>query len=371
MLVLGYYTFKDLLHDRWRSLLTILCLAIVVAGYLLLTSLAQVMVFLSRQAQPTNNLLLLSADTIDPQDSSIGEDVLQTAMEIAPNQIQLAFPILFRHLTIDGYIMQVRAADLENVASSLAITLVQGEWPNGSGQVVVSEGAAELASWKVGSLVNIYGTKYQVSGLVRFEENAFGSVWMTYEEGLRLFGSSHGFQVGYLSLVPEADPEELRTRLLADARIFPAYSVYLEHAYTNSYNQSNSNLLIMSSLMVLVSLLVVSFGTYNATTLSLTERSLEVGLLQVIGFSQKALRTFLMTRALVLTMVAYTLGWLVALIFIDQQKLHNSIDLIFRSLALTKSSSLLGLGLAVIFALAGVWFATRRFNALDVLARSD
>ncbi len=180
MLALGYFTFRDLLHDRWRSLLTILSLAVVVVGYLLLASLAQAMVILSRQAKVTNNLLILAADTIDPMDSSIDEDVLQIAREIAPGQIRLAFPILFRHLTIDGKLMQVRSVALEEMSTSVGLTLVQGDWPDSIRQVVVSEGAAELASWKIGSTVNIYGTDFQVTGLVRTEENAFGSVWMTY-----------------------------------------------------------------------------------------------------------------------------------------------------------------------------------------------
>ena len=211
MVTLGYYAYKDLLHDRWRSLLTILSLAAVAVGYLLLVSLAQAMVILSRQAKITNNLLILSADTIDPMDSSIDESVLQIAREIAPDQIRVAFPILFRHLTIDGKLMQVRSVPLEEMSNSVALTLIQGDWPDGSRQVLVSEGAAELASWKIGSTVNIYGTDFQVTGLVRTEESAFGSVWMTYKEGLRLFGNTHGFQVGYLSLVPSADPESVRT----------------------------------------------------------------------------------------------------------------------------------------------------------------
>jgi len=371
MLVLGYFTFRDLLYDRWRSLLTIISLAVVVVGYLLLTSLAQALVGLSRQAQVTNNLLILAADTIDPMDSSIDEGVLQTAMEIAPDQIQLTFPILFRHLTIGGQLMQVRSVPLEEMPSSLALTLVQGDWPEGYRQVVVSEGAAELASWKIGSSVNIYGTDFLVTGLVRTEENAFGSVWMSLTEGQRLFGTSHGFQVGYLSLFPSADPESVRARLLADPRISATYSVYLEHAFTNSYNQSNSNLLTLSGLMALVSLLVVTFGIYNATSLSLTERSLEIGLLHVIGFTLKKLRIFLLVRALALTLTAYSLGWLISLIFINHQRLHASVDLIFLSLRLTPFSSLFGLGLAVIFAFLGVWFASRRLTALNPLTRND
>src|SRR3972149_9187924 len=99
MLVLAYFTFKDLLHDRWRSLLTIISLAVVVLRYLLLASLAQAIVILPRQAQVTDNLLIVSANIIDPMDSSLSDEVLQTAMQIAPDQIQVAFPILFRHLT--------------------------------------------------------------------------------------------------------------------------------------------------------------------------------------------------------------------------------------------------------------------------------
>jgi ABC-type antimicrobial peptide transport system permease subunit len=371
MLVLGYFIFRDLLHDRWRSLLTIISLAVVVVGYLLLTSLAQALVILSRQAQVTNNLLILTADIIDPMDSSIEEGVLQTAMKIAPDQIQLVFPILFRHLTIDGQLMQVRAVALEEMSTSVGLTLVQGSWPESPRQVVVSEGAAELASWKIGSTVNIYGTDFQVSGLGRTDENAFGSVWMTYTEGQHLFGVSRGFQVGYLSLAPAVDPESVRARLLADPRISTSYSVYLEHAFTNSYNQSNSNLLTLSGLMVLVSLLVVTFGIYNATSLSLAERSLEIGLLHVIGFTLNKLRFFLLVRALVLTLTAYSLGWLISLIFIKHQRLHASIDLIFQSLSLTPFSSLFGLGLAVIFAFLGVWLASRRLTALNPLTGGE
>ena len=95
MLALGYFTFMDLLHDRWRSLLTILSLAVVVVGYLLLASLSQALGSLSRPAQVTNNLLILAADTIDPMDSSLQEDVLQTALEIAPGQIQRPFRSFF------------------------------------------------------------------------------------------------------------------------------------------------------------------------------------------------------------------------------------------------------------------------------------
>ncbi len=367
MLALGYFTFKDLWHDRWRSLLTIISLAVVVVGYLLLGSLSQAIAGLTRPAPLNNILLIVEANTIDPMDSSLDESILQTAGKIAPDQILRLFPILFRHLTIDGHIMQIRAVSLEEMATSMSLVLVQGRWPEGLRQIVVSEGGAQLASWKVGSIVNIYGTDFQVTGLVRTSENAFGSVWMSYAEGQRLFGTARGFQVGYLVLAPSANPESVRQRLQADPRISAHAIVYLDSVYTNAYNQSNTNLLILSGLMVLVSLLGVTFGIYNATSLSLSERSLEVGLLYIIGFTLNRLRGFLFVRALVLTLAAYGLGLLVSRIFINQQRLQASVDLIFLGLKLTPLFTFAGLGLAILFAFLGVWLLSGRLAMLNPL----
>jgi ABC-type antimicrobial peptide transport system permease subunit len=369
MLSLAYFTFKDLVHDRWRSLLTILSLAVLVAGYLLLVSQAQAFVILISQSRVTSNLIIIAADTIDPMDSSLDEGVLQTAQQIAPGQIRKAFPTLFRHLNIDGRLMQVRAAPLEEMSTAMDITLLQGRWPYDSRQIVISQAAAQLTSWKIGSTVRIYGTDFQVTGLVRTGENTFGSLWMTYAEGQRLFGTSHGFQVGYLSLEPWADPESVRLKLQADPRISTASTVYLETAYSEGFNQANNNLLILSIILALVSLMALSFSTYTATSLSLTERSLEVGLLRVVGFTQGKLRSFLFARALVLTLAAYSLGWVVSLLFINYQRLHTSFDLLFMILKLTPASSLVGLGLAIVFAFLGVWLTSGRIAALTPFSR--
>jgi hypothetical protein len=55
MLALGYFTFTDLIHDRWRSLLTIFSLAVVVFGYLLLASLSQAINNFGKQTSVTQN----------------------------------------------------------------------------------------------------------------------------------------------------------------------------------------------------------------------------------------------------------------------------------------------------------------------------
>jgi hypothetical protein len=373
MLALAYFTFKDLVHDRWRSLLTVLSLAVLVVGYLLLVSQAQAFVILISQSRVTNNLIIIAVNTIDPMDSSLDDAVLQAAQQIAPGQIRHAFPTLFRHLNINGQLMQVRAAPLQDMSTAMDITLLQGRWPDGPRQVVVSQAAARLASWTIGSTVNIYGTDFQVTGLVRATDTNLAAVWMTYPEGQRLFGMQHGFQVGYLVLAPSADPESLRLSLQADPRIASAYTVYLENAVSEGLNQVNHNLVTLSSLMAIVSLLAITFGIYNSTSLSLAERSYEINLLRVVGFTPGKLRGFLFARALVLTLAAYSLGWLVLDGYFIYRNLYAPLGIseLPLNLSLTISASLLGLGLSTAFAFLGVWLTSRRFATLHQLKGSD
>jgi hypothetical protein len=151
MLALGYFTFKDLLHDRWRSLLTILSLAVVVVSYLLLAALSQAFILFGRQPQGTSNLVIVSSDVLDPMESSVDEAILQAARQAAPGKIVNTFPSLFRHMFIQDHVMQVRAVPLEDLKTALALTLLQGTWPEGPQQIVASEGAVQLTSAWPGS----------------------------------------------------------------------------------------------------------------------------------------------------------------------------------------------------------------------------
>lgn len=373
MRALGYFTFRDLVYDWGRSLLTILSLAVVVVSYLLLSALSQAFIFFGRQPQPSSNLVIVSADVLDPMDSSLTEDVLQTARLVAPKQIQAAFPTIFRHMSIQNHILQVRAAPLEPMQNALALTLLKGKWPDGPRQVVLSEGALQITSWKIGDSIMIYGKDFQVVGLVRAGGNKFATVWMTYVEGQSLFGARRGFQIGTLQLFPSADPERARAFLQADPRLSGRYSVYLENTLNARYNQVNHDLLTLSGIQVLISLLAITFGTYNAINLTLAERSHEILLLRVIGFSQARLRSFLLAHTLVLSSSAYFLGWMAAFIFTRYQHTHAPISIQAAPLVLQLSvpASLLGFILTVAFAFLGVSLTSGRLSTLGLSARGD
>ena len=375
MRTLCHFIARDLIHDRGRSLQTILSLAVVVVGYLLLASLAQAFTAFGEQSQVTGNLVIVAADALDPMESSLSEDILQIAQQSAPDQILRTFPVIFRHLNIQGKTMQVCAVPLDEMPAALSLTLVDGNWPSAQSkrQIVISKSIARSTSWKIGTNVKIYGQDFEVTGLVQSDGNDYGALWMTYTEGRRLFGMKRGFQIGYLPLVPLADPESVRQQLQADPRISTHYAVYLENALSARYSQFNHNLLTLSNILALVSLSAITFGIYNATSLSLNERGHEISLLRLIGFTQTRLRGFLLARTLVLTLAGYSLGWVAALLLIHDLGIQAPIDVVVSPvvLSLPPSISLPGLAMAIVFAFLGIWLTTGRLAEINPLTRSE
>jgi ABC-type lipoprotein release transport system permease subunit len=258
--------------------------------------------------------------------------------------------------------MQVSAVPFAYLNSALNLTLLQGQWPSGLNQVAISEGVAQITSWKIGSTINIYGSNFQVSGLVRAGGNKFASLWMTYPAGLALFGDRRGFQIGYLTLAPNADPETVRALLQADTRISASASVYLENTVSDRYNQINQDMLTLSLIQAVISLLAITFGTYNAASLTLTERSTEIDLLRLIGFSKAKVTAFLFSRTLVQTLAAFGLGWITAAVIILFRQAYAPIYIQAAPLVLQLDlpASLLGLSLSTGFAFLGVWLTTSR-----------
>ena len=209
-----------------------------------------------------------------------------------------------------------------------------------------------------------------MAGILRAGGNNYASIWMAYSQGQRLFGLKRGFQIGFLQLEPAAKPENVRLRIQADPRFSTKYSVYLMTALNDRYSQINRNLLVMSEIQAILSLLAITFGTYNANILSLTERSPEIVLLRLIGFNRNRLRVFLFVRSLVLTLVAYSLGWITAMLLINYQRTHTPISIQSAPLLLelTPATSLLGLALAIGFAFLGIWLTSGYIEKLNLSA---
>jgi ABC-type antimicrobial peptide transport system permease subunit len=367
------YLIKDLLYDLGRSLLTVASLAAIILGFLLTAAISTAFLeFGSQVSTGSHNLMILSADSIDPSQGSLTEEVLETAAQairekFGPQGLRRASPAIFRTMRIVDWVMQVFAVPRQDMADVYRLTLLEGRYPEDSGsnskpaEIVATQEAMQITGWSMGHTVEILGQKFQIVGIVRYEGGKLASLWMTYPVGQNLFGTRIGFQIGTLQIANDLDTETVRAYLESLPELGPAYAVYLEQQLNERYATFIRAILSFSAFLNVLALSVVSFGAYNATSLTLAERSHEIAILRIVGFSAPVVRRFLFGRALLQTLVAYGVGWALALLITQEGLVSPNISIIGVTLPLRLSAHtlLLGLALVILFAWLGVWLTAR------------
>ncbi|RPI29888.1 MAG: ABC transporter permease [Chloroflexota bacterium] len=363
--VFSAYLIKDLRHDIGRSLLTIAGLSIMIVSYLLTSALSEAFDRFGQQPGiASHNLLILSADTIDPMQGSVSQAALDLAVravqeKFGPQSIRRVEPTIFRTLRISTNTVEVIAVAPQAMTEVFNLALLEGRYPTGSTEIAASQEAFAASGWQVGQIIEFYGQAFQLVGKVRYDPGKMASLWMTYAAAEQLFGSRRGFQIGALQIAGELDPEMVRAYLETVPGILPSYAVYLEQEVHARYAQAVRDILTFTMIMDLLALGVISFGIFNATSLTLAERSRELVLLRVVGFSPGAIGRFLFGRALLQTLAAYGLGWGLAALAIRQNAAASfSMHGIQVKLSLSPANLLLGLALTVVFAWFGVWLIT-------------
>jgi hypothetical protein len=339
-------------------------LAAVVTAYLILTALSQAY---SRygltQASQFTNLMLLESTALDPMESSLDSNVLQAAESIKDQQVQKVSPMIFRHMSIDQRMMQVRAAPVEDMPTVYRLGLSQGSWPMNVDELVASEEVIQITNWKLGDVVRIYGSDFHLVGIVKASGSKFASLWMSLQAGEKLFGSGRGYQIIFIQIKPGSNAEDVRLAMETRFKALGRYGVYLENQVSDRYYQTTMNIRRLNLLELIVALLAATFGTFIATSLMLLERLREVAILRCVGFIPAVVRRFLFARILLQVIPAYLIGLGVVLIYVHNKQTFDPIVIQAETMPLSLPvwSIALGLVLTVCFAGLGVWLSTRHY----------
>jgi ABC-type lipoprotein release transport system permease subunit len=363
------FCLKDMVHDLSRTLLSIGGLAVVISSYFILSALAGVFTNLLKTTLVSRNLIVIQDDMIDPSDAVVEPQVLEAAQELLPETISRISPVVFRHIRVDGHVVQLRAADMADWEPVYHLALIQGSWPKGEREIVAGEGIAQANAWEVGTPVEIFGSLFKISGIFRAPGTAFASVWMPPQTFWGVFDTARTYQALFVQAAEGVDAETVRLSLQNDARLANHYAVYYEDHYTQRNIQSHIDLSSMMTVVSRIALLGVAFGIFNSTTLSTVERSRELGILLGVGFSHRTVRGFILLRALLLGGAAYGFGLAIAFLYIFFQQATEPIFILGApfNLAITPAMAASGLLWVVGLAWLGAWLSTRNLLAARVL----
>lgn len=307
LLLTLWMVLADLWADRSRTALSLLTLTLMAMGYMILAGFSESVRLFSQQAADRRDLVMVERGVLDPMNSQIDDSLLAGIRALVEAEGARISPCQFRHMRIEDQLVQLRACPLEDWQPVHHLQLVQGAWP-GSGEVAITEGAARSAGWQIGDHLTIYGAPFTISGLARASGTKFLAVWMALDDARRLFGVPDRYQVVMVQVAPGADAEPLRAAIESHPSLAGRFDVMFLDALFNRYTEVVRGLLGASQTLALAAITLVVLGSYQATRLSLEERSRSVAIMRVAGFSEGHLHGLLQLRSLWMLTLAFLFG---------------------------------------------------------------
>ncbi len=361
-------TIRDLKYDGWRTIITLLNLLVFFFCFFSLSALAQAGQKFGDQPTDESALLIMAKNVLDPSDSIVTDNELTPAIELIPEYVKSATPLVLKVIRVGEFLLQLRAARLTDMQQVHSLELIQGDWPAQPDEVLIGEGTAHLKGWQTGDLLHIYGSDFVISGVVRAPGTKFSSIWMNLEAAETLFNLQGTYQFAWIQLQPGSNAEFVQETLRNDARLRDRFEVYLADNLYQQYSEALKNLGGVSSIMVFLALLAVMLGTYGSVFLILSERNREITILRACGFTSHNIRALILLRTLLQLLAAYLFGYgLTALVLSVLNKINpltlHSIPL---PVIITGKLFLSGLLLATLFGLAGVWMSTMHLENKSV-----
>jgi cell division protein FtsX len=350
----------DLWADRSRTALSLLTLTMMAMGYMILAGFAESVRLFSEQAADRRDLVMVEHGMLDPMNSQIDATIVENIRASIESEGTRISPCQFRHMRIEGQLVQLRACPLEDWQPVHHLQLAQGDWPD-SGEVAITEGASRSTGWQIGDRLKIYGSSFSISGLVRASGTKFLAVWMSLEDSGRLFEQPDRYQVVMIQAAPDADSERLRALIEAEPGVAGAFDVMFLDSLFSRYTEVVRGLLGVSQTLALAAITIVVLGSYQATRLSLEERIRSVAILRVTGFSEGQLHGLLQLRSLWMLTLAFLFGAVLAagLLGYANRITPLQVQSVQLEVRLTLPVLLWGYPLSLVCAALGTWISAR------------
>ncbi len=368
------YCIIHIAHDWLRTLLTVIGVAAIVCVYLLSGGLVKDLVKLGNSylSFPNSLLIAMSTNAVFISDSNITMDDLDYYAGVIDNQygtgtVEELIPMIYRMVYLDGNSIQVTGVNYKDLIDMTRLNLFEGNWPEDPLELLVNQEFISITGLKIGDSFPMYGTEMTIAGIVVSPLWRNAMVVLSYDQAFALYDTQDHFQLGVIQLTDSADPILIH-KLIG--------SIQEDENCCNLYLHDHFNLLIMnafkginalSRVLQVQTILLITFGAYNAASMTMAEHRLELILLRVIGFSNKAVNFILFMRTLIVMLFSFLIGWGSAILLGNLLTHANGYSFSGAPIVMDIGwkDVLMSLAMIVFLTLLGAFFSSHNRDALE------
>ena len=190
------------------------------------------------------------------------------------------------------------------------------------GGVLVHEDVASGEGWAVGDTIpmGFAATGLQEVEIVGIygEQNVVQSNFLVglefYQANFTGFGTDTDFAVAIVSAEGVA-PDAARAVVDAAAAEYGNLTVRDQVEYRESQEAQVDSLLVMFNALLILAVIIALFGITNTLSLSIFERTREIGLLRAVGMTRSQIRRMIRWESIMIAVIGAILGMVVGLFF--------------------------------------------------------
>ena len=311
----------SLLRRRSRMLVALLAIAI---GATILSGLLTIYIEVPKQmgAEFRNygaNMIVTA------EESSFTSDDLEAAKSVFKDG-ELVGATPFRYETVRMHEQPILAAgtDMENLQKTSPYWLIDGEWPEGSGELIVGQNIAETLGLKAGDSVTVTfrpsedaetdnALDFVVKGTLSTGGSEENYVYMPMEDMETLTETTDA--IGLAELSVSATSDELTSYMNTINEKVPAVSAKLVKRVTASEATVLSKLQALILLVTIIVLALTMITVATTMTAVVSERRNEIGLRKAIGASDGSILAEFMGEGILLGAVGGIVGSILGFLF--------------------------------------------------------
>lgn len=221
-------------------------------------------------------------------------------------------------VTINGEEESLDTLDFATIDDLIDADLTEGAWETGGGNMVLYREKAEELGLTVGDTVGVETLAgemldFSVSGL--FDDNTFLGSFNVDTVDYERFARVADFTTLVASGADGTTPEDARAALDSVLEPFPQLTVQDQAEFLDETESQINQLLAIVNVFLGLAVLIALIGIVNTLTLSVFERTRELGLLRAVGMTRRQMRRMVRWESVIVSVFGAVLGVSLGVVF--------------------------------------------------------